>query len=99
MYVIGADDLDARGRSPGFILGHNPSDPKFRIASRGCGAVERAGRLHFSFDPLYSAGPDLEVPRYSQHALLGPQLNLYTLLHGGIDLGPPKLFTALHGSL
>ena len=68
-------------------LRYEPAPPrcKLTVAPGGGGAVERAGRLHFSFHPLYSAGPDLEVPRYSQHALLGPQLSLYTLLHGGID--------------
>ena len=32
---------------------------KLTVASGGCGAVERAGSLHFSFDPLHRAGPDL----------------------------------------
>ena len=68
----------------------------FTIVSRGCGAFERAGRLHFSFNPLHGASPNLKVPRYCQHTFLGPQLSLYSLLNGGLDLGPTKLLTALH---
>jgi hypothetical protein len=49
---------EAGGRSPGFILGHNPSDPKLRIVSRGYGAVERAACFHFPFNALHRAGPD-----------------------------------------
>jgi hypothetical protein len=53
----------------------------------------------FSFLPLHSAGPDLEVPRYGQHALFGSQLSFYALLRSGVDLGPAKLFAAFHGPL
>jgi hypothetical protein len=69
------------------------------IASRGTGDVERAGRFHFAFNALNCASPDLEILRYGQHTLFGSQLSLYTLLRGGIDLGPPKLLTALNGPL
>ena len=70
-------------------LRYEPAPPrcKLTVAPGGGGAVERAGRLHFSFHPLHSAGPDLEVSCYCRHALFGPELSLYSLLYGDVDLG------------
>jgi hypothetical protein len=59
-----------------------------------CRAVERAALLHLPFNALHRTGPDLQVFSDGQRPLLGSQLNLYSLLDGGVDLGLPSCLPA-----